>query len=182
MYKGKLIAVIAFVAIFSILFCSALSGAEQLSVQSMHTSISRMEENLRSPFAKAGLEMTIWDFYRARVALSPNKYEAREDFQKGFRESFAIFQKRLTAGNFQQIQYKIKEDDLKSFEKSFEKNRVKYLEFMKSMAVTEYFPPYYPVNFITESQLYYSLLLFDVGKDLLTKARKLTYIYPFCDD
>ena len=182
MYKGKLIAVIAFVAIFSILFCSALSGAEQLSVQSMDTSINRMEDNLRSPFAKAGLEMTIWNFYRARVALSPNKYETTGYFQKGFRESFAIFHKRLTAGNFQEIQYKIKEDDLKSFEKSFEKNRVKYMEFVKSMAVSQYFPPYYPVNLITESQLYYSLLLFDVGKELLTKARKFTYIYPFCDD
>ena len=182
MFKGKLVAVIAFVVIFSISICSTFSGAEELNVQAMRSSISRMEDNLRSPFAKASLEMTVWNFYRARVALSPNNYEAKEDFQGGFRESFAIFQKRLRAGNFQEIRYKIEESDLKALEKSYQKNKNKYLEFIKSTYVTGYFPPHYPVNLITESQLYYSLLLFDVVKDLLAKAKKATYIYPFCDD
>ena len=182
MFRGKPMAVSVFLAIFFILICSTFSGAEELNVQAMRISIGRMEDNLRTPFAKAGLEMTVWSFYRARVALSPNKYEANMDFQEGFKESFAIFQKRLRAGKFQEIQYKIEESNLRTLEKSYQRNKNKYLDFIRSTPITPYFPPNYPVGFITESQLYYSLLLFDVEKGLLAKAKRFTYIFPFCDD
>ena len=79
------------------------------------------------------------------------------------------------------IPSKIDDNNLKVMVKSYQKNKDKYLDFIRLSAVTPYFPPQYPVDFITESQLYYALLLFDVEVALWVKAKKFTFIFPFCD-
>jgi len=160
---------------------NTLGRAEQQIVREIRMSIDRMDENLQSPFAKAGLEMTVWNFYRARVALSPNEYEKTNDFKKGFLQSYLVFKKRLWEGDFKGLKSKINVKYLNEMGKLYNQNSSKYLGFIKSLTGTPYFPPRYSSDFITESQTYFSLLLFDVKEDRWAKAKKFTYIFPFCD-
>jgi len=177
MRKKIVILVILSLAIIS----NTLARAEEQIVSEIRMSIDRMDDNLQSPFAKAGLEMTVWNFYRARVALSPNKYETTNDFKQGFLKSYLVFKKRLWAGDFKRIKSKIGKSHLKEMEKLYNKNRTKYLGFIGSLAETPYFPPHYSSDLITESQTYFSLLLFDAQEGEWAKAKKFTYIFPFCD-
>ena len=160
---------------------NTLARADEQIVNEIRVSIDRMDDNLQSPFAKAGLEMTVWNFYRARVALSPNEYEMTDDFKQGFLQSYLVFKKRLWAGDFKGIKSKIEDSYLNEMEKSYNQNRVKYLGFIGSLAETPYFPPHYSSDLIIESQTYFSLLLFDAQEGEWAKAKKFTYIFPFCD-
>ena len=173
---------IVILVIFSLAIISnTFARAEQQIVSEIRKSIDRMDDNLQSSFAKAGLEMTVWNFYRARVALSPNQYEMTNDFKQGFKQSYFVFKNRLWAGDFEGLKSKIGESYLKEMEKLYNQNRTKYLGFIKSLAETPYFPPHYSSDLITESQTYFSLLLFDVQEREWAKAKKFTYIFPFCD-
>jgi len=163
------------------IIANTLCRAEEKIVSEIRTSIDRMNENLQSPFAKAGLEMTVWNFYRARIALSPNNYEVTNDFKQGFLQSYLVFTKRLWSGDFKALKPRIGDSYLNEMEKSYNKNRDKYLSFIRSLAETPYFPPHYPSDLIIESQAYFSLLLFDVQKGEWEKAKKFTYFFPFCD-
>ena len=160
---------------------NTLGRAEEQIVNEIRMSIDRMDDNLQSPFAKAGVEMTVWNFYRARVALSPNKYEITNDFRQGFLQSYLVFTKRLWAGDFKGLKSKIGDSYLNEMGKSYNQNRVKYLGFIGSLAETHYFPPHYSSDLIIESQAYFSLLLFDAQEGEWAKAKKFTYIFPFCD-
>jgi len=177
MRKKIVILVILSIAIIG----NTLARAEEQIVSEIRMSIDNMNDNLQSPFAKAGLEMTVWNFFRARVALSPNKYEMNYGFQKGFLKSYLVFKKRLWKGDFKEIKSKIKRSDLKKMGKSYNQNRDKYLNFIGSLPKTPYFPPNYPSGLIFKSQTYFSLLLFDENKNEWEEAKKFTYIFPFCD-
>ena len=172
----------AFIVIIFVSIGTTFSDAEELNIQAMRMSINKMEDNLRTPFAKTGLEMTVWNFYRARTALSRTNYEGTRSFKEGFKQCFAVFQKRLRAGNFQEISSKIRDKNLRVMAESYQRNKYKYLYFMKSALETPYFPPRYSLDLVTKAQFYYSLILFDAAKDQWAKARKFTYIFPFCDD
>jgi len=173
---------IAILIILSVIIIgNRLGRAEQQIVSQIRMSIDRMDENLQLPFAKAGLEMTVWNFYRARVALSPNRYEMRNDFKQGFLQSYLVFKKRLWEGNFEGLKSKIGDSHLNEMGKAYNQNRDKYLFFIRSLAETPYFPPHYSSDLIFQSQAYFSLLLFDVQEDEWAKAKKFTYIFPFCD-
>lgn len=166
--------------------CLAIIGntvlrAEKRIVSEIRISIDRMDDNLQSPFAKSGLEMTVWGFYRARVELHPNKYEESKRFKQDFLRSYLAFKERLWAGNFGGIKSKIGDRFLKEMAKSYSQNRTKYLDFIKSLREASYFPPGYPPGLIIESQAYFSVLLFDAQKSEWEKAKKFTYIFPFCD-
>ena len=173
---------IVILVIFSLaIIGNTLARAEEQIVSEIRMSIDRMDDNLQSPFAKAGLEMTVWNFYRARVALSPNKYEMTNDFKQGFLQSYFVFKKRLWAGDFKGLKSKIGDSYLNEMGKSYNQNRIKYLDFIGSLAKTPYFPPHYSSDLITKSQAYFSMLLFDAQEGEWAKAKKFTYIFPFCD-
>ena len=173
---------IVMLVILSLLIAgNTLAKAEGQIVSEVRMSIDRMDDSLQSPFAKAGLEMTVWNFFRARVALSPNNYEMTNNFKQGFLKSYSVFKNRLWAGNFVGLKSKIGDNYLNEMEKLYNKNKTKYLSFIRSLANTPYFPPRYSLDLITESQTYFSLLLFDVQEREWAKAKKVTYISPFCD-
>ena len=163
------------------IICNTLARAEEQIVNEIRMSIDRMDDNLQSPFAKASLEMTIWNFYRARVDLSPNRYEMTNDFKQGFLQSYFVFKKRLWAGDFKGLKSKIGDSYLNEMGKSYNQNRVKYHGFIRLLTETSYFPPHFSLDLIIESQAYFSLLLFDVQESEWAKAKKFTYIFPFCD-
>lgn len=181
MRKSMVIINILLVLFFLFIINNTSAGADEKIISKISISIKKMDDNLKSPFAKAGLEMTVWNFYKARVAHSINRYEMNKEFQQGFMQSFLIFKKRLWAGNFQNLKSKIDNSYLEAMEKSYKQNKAKYLGFKKSLNEMSYFPPNYSLNLITESQAYFSLILFDVQKNEWVKAKKFTYIFPFCD-
>lgn len=154
-------------------------GEEQI-ISKIFMSIERIDENLKSPFAKAGLELTVWNFYKARIALSPNKYEMTKDFKQGFLQAFSVFKKRLWLGGFEGLKSKFRNSYLNEMIRSYNKNRANFLKLTESLAKTTCFPPNFSSDLIIESQIYFSLLLLDVDKHEWSKAKKFTYIFPFC--
>ena len=182
MFKIRQITLLVLALLFFVTIGNTIAEAQELNINEMRMYLNNIEKDLRTPFAKEGLEITVWNFYRARVVLSPNKYESTCDFQKGFLQSFLLFQNRLRTGNLGGLKLKVDYNFLIEMTRSYERNESRYLDFIKSISKTPYFPPNYTVDFVTKSQFYYSLILLDADKTHWSNAKKFTYIFPFCDD
>src|SRR2546425_13231322 len=92
---------------FLLLVCLLFSGATETRAQvtsdEQRFALSVLDRDLRSPFAKAGLELMVWAAFEARVKLSPQGYEQSAEFQRGFRNAFSVFRKRLCVGDLESI-------------------------------------------------------------------------------
>ena len=64
-----------------------LANATEIQ-NSFDSALDTIGQELSSPIAKVGFLSIVHRFYRTRVELQPNGYEAKSSFQKSFYDSF----------------------------------------------------------------------------------------------
>jgi hypothetical protein len=162
-------------------FCAPLlANGSEISNQ-FRAALDGLPQEMASPFAKAGLESTVFQFFRARVNLAPNQYELKAEFQDTFIKSFDAFRILLYSSDLQLIREKVSKDDIALMEKSYSKHEKGFADFSNTVSQNVIFFRQIAKNTILRAQMYYALILSGFNKNQWLSARKFTHIWPFCD-
>lgn len=168
-------------------FCIAVAtlthcqfAAAQETTVDISKAVEAMGTDLRSPFARLGLEKTVLDLYDARVKLAPHRIEGTKEWQTGFEKSFSIFQKRLREGGFEDAASRLDKEVIDQMQASLTKNEKANGEFL--LAAQKQSPQLRDVSIsiLKRSQTYFSIVLSLANKAEWSTAAKRSYIFPFC--
>jgi len=168
------------VAIMSLLLSFSTVEADEVSNE-IWNAINKIDENLTSPLAKAGLEKLVLNFLRMRIDFQKDAHVKQDNFKKGFMEVFAVFQAHLWGGKFNVIKSKDSIGPIvEQMALAYKKNENNFLELMSLFKTKVKTTLKIEVGLIRQSQIYFSLILFDFNGGQYEKAKKFTYIWPFC--
>ncbi len=162
-------------------FCTPFFASSSEITNQFSVALDRLPQELESPFAKAGLEQTVSQFFRARVDIAPNNYEKSREFRDTFMQSFEAFRRVLYSSNLRTIKEYVSRQDIMVMEKSYSKYRRSFADFSGTLRERMPFFRQLPPDTILKAQMYFALLLSGFNKEQWMSARKFTHIYPFCE-
>ena len=156
-------------------------GRVNAYVNKLQSFAKDIEKQLSTPLGQAGLEMAVWNLYKARINRPVTGKEHEIVFQKGFLKAFTVFQNSLHSGKYEGIISRIKMNLNVELAESFIRNKPDYNKYIYELVKMPIFPPNISPDIILVSQYYFSLLLFDANVSLWEEASRFSYIWPFCD-
>jgi len=162
-------------------FCAPFLASGQEISNQFSVALDRLPQELESPFAKAGLESIVFQFFRARVEFKPNNYEQSSEFQGTFIESFEAFRVVLYSSNLRTIKEYVSRQDIAVMEISYSRHMRSFADFSGTLSQRAPFFRHVPQDTILKAQMYFALLLAGYNKQQWMSARKFTHIFPFCD-
>ncbi len=169
-----------YIVFLSFILFPILANATEIQ-NSFNSALDTISLELSSPIAKVGLLSVVHRFYRTRVELQPNGYEANSSFQNSFYESFNELRRLLHSSDLKILNKNISKDDIKIMEKAFINNKEKYSSFVKRISKDiDFFKDITPET-IQRSQMYFSIILSGFNRNKWIFARKFTHIWPFCE-
>jgi hypothetical protein len=168
-----------FLAALLTLFVAGTAKGQDVSNE-IRTALAMMDEELKSPFARIGLESMVLTIYRARIDLAPMGYERTDSFQQGFMASFSVFRERLARGEFQDLRSQVDDNTIQEMASSYRKNAEVFSRFQSAVMEKSELVRRQSPELIRRSLIYYALVLYAAGREQWEKAKKNTYIFPFC--
>jgi hypothetical protein len=175
--KRKFVVLLLVVLFF---FFNNLAYAENISIEFKYA-IRFIGVELGTPFARAGLENIIYQFYIERTKRAPKRYESQARFSGSFLKSFDFFREKLWTENLEKLVANINIKQLKRMEASYEKNSGAFQEFVRTIRDEGGFFRYIEPDVILRSQILYSIILLGGSHDVWVNAQQFTHIWPFCD-
>jgi len=172
---------IFFILLFVVSIFIPLSAFGSGISEQFNATLEELPQELASPFAKAGLESIVFQFFRVRVNFAPNQYESRGEFGSTFAKSFDAFRVLLYSVDLREVKEKVSAEHIFKMEKSYSKYEKRFTEFSNTLPKKVNFFRQIPSNAILKAQMYFSLLLSGFNKEQWLSSRKFTHIWPFCD-
>jgi len=171
------------VVLFTLLWLNTSIYANDISVE-FNSAIANIATELKSPFAKAGLESLVYRFYEVRMNLTPKKYESGDDFKNSFLKTFGVFRDILWNAKLGKLVASIrtyKPKEIKAMETSYKNNIIVFGGFVTEIISKIGYFRFIPPEVILKSQMLYSIILLGGSPDTWDKAKEFTNIWPFCD-
>lgn len=146
--------------------------------------IDQLPRSLESDFAKAGAESAIRAVYNFRRTMAPAGYERSPEWEKGYTQAHAAFQKYLWEGSLSEARAVTlrDKDTLSTLEDSYQKNARNFQNFRQAVA-QQSAPIYLRVasgDLLLRAQLFFAAVLRGAGPDTFKQAASISAVWPFC--